>query len=135
MTTPEAHQAAYTGMLKNLEYIEEKKLADKITVYKRGAVILFENEVYEGQWLKEPMAKNAVEVERNRPWTLPERVAYAQAYDKLLEMLEAPNRHASALEIANIKALRSEAYQEIKVENEVMLTVSQFYNEELEEFT
>lgn len=45
MTTPASHQAGYTGMLDTVEKIEQGRLANKITIYRRGGIILYENEL------------------------------------------------------------------------------------------
>ena len=34
MTTPEAHQAAYKGLLSTIDLIETRKLADRLTIYR-----------------------------------------------------------------------------------------------------
>lgn len=48
MTPPEYHQAAYIGMMDTLQKIEQAKLVDKIIVYRRGAIILYENSLQNG---------------------------------------------------------------------------------------
>ncbi len=69
MTTPEAHQAAYDGLPITLARIESEKLADRVTIYRRGAVAIYENELRDGQWLREPQAAAVVQTERSRPLT------------------------------------------------------------------
>ena len=39
MTTPDAHQAAFDGMLVTLDRIESEKLADRLTIYRRGNLV------------------------------------------------------------------------------------------------
>ena len=110
MTTPEAHQAGYEGLLNTLELIEKEKLADKLTIYKRGAVILYENELQGTFWKHPPQARFILESERNRDWTMDEKLAYAYSFDKLLELIQLPERKASLEEIKRMQSLREEAY-------------------------
>jgi predicted ABC-type ATPase len=109
MTTPEAHQAAYAGMPATLERIERDKLADRLTIYRRGAEAIYSNELQGGQWMREPQARAVVEAERARPMTLPERRDYAQSFDRLAEQLARPERQASAEETRKLADLRRQA--------------------------
>jgi hypothetical protein len=101
MTTPEAHKAGYDGMLQTLERIERDKLADRVTIYRRGAEVIYSNALQGGQWIREPQARTVVEAERARPMTLQERQDYAAGFDKLVDMLV--KRQASAEEIRKIE--------------------------------
>ena len=67
MTAPEAHKAAYDGMLVTLERIERDKLADRVTIYRRGGVAIYTNELHGGQWVRQPQARATMEAERARP--------------------------------------------------------------------
>jgi methyl coenzyme M reductase gamma subunit len=78
MTTPKAHQAAYDGLPITLAQIESEKLADRVTIYRRGAVAIYENELRDGKWLHEPQAAAIVEAERSRPLTPAEAQAYRE---------------------------------------------------------
>lgn len=116
MTTPEAHRAAYDGMPVTLERIERDKLADRVTVYRRGAEAIYSNELHGGQWAREPQARAVVEAERARPMTLQERRDYAQGFDKLADMLARPERQASADELRKVEGLRRQAKAELAAE-------------------
>ncbi|GHT82468.1 hypothetical protein AGMMS49960_09250 [Betaproteobacteria bacterium] len=109
MTTPEAHRAGYDGMLTTLDRIEREKLADRVTIYRRGAEAIYSNELRGGQWAHEPQARAVVEAERARPMTLQERRDYAGGFDKLADMLAKPERQASAEEIRKVADLQREA--------------------------
>jgi len=109
MTTPEAHQAAYDGMLQTLGRIEGQKLADRVTIYRRGAEAINSDELQGGQWAREPQARAVVEVERDRPMTLQERREYAKGFDEIADMLAKRERQASAEEIRKVAELRREA--------------------------
>ena len=109
MTTPEAHKAAYDGMLETLERIESEKLADSVTIYRRGADAIYFNELQGGQWKQQPQASSVVKKERDRPMTLQERRDYARGWDDLASMLTKPERRASALEKRNIASLQQQA--------------------------
>jgi len=109
MTTPEAHKAAYDGMLNTLERIEREKLADRVTIYRRGNEAIYSNMLENGQWTHEPKARTSVEAERERPMTLLERKEYASGFDKIANMLSRPERQASAKEVSQIEAFRRQA--------------------------
>ena len=107
MTTPEAHQAAYDGLPITLARIEAEKLADCLTIYRRGAVTIYENELRDGQWLHEPQAAAIVEAERARPMTPAEAEAYREGFDKLTALIRAPGRNATPAEIAKMDQLQA----------------------------
>jgi len=114
MTSPEAHRAGYDGMLVTLERIENNKLADRVTVYRRGNVAIYSNELHGGQWAHEPQARAVVEAERARPMTAQECRDYTQSLDRLAAMLALPERQASADEVRQVDELRRQARAEVK---------------------
>jgi predicted ABC-type ATPase len=116
MTTPEAHRAAYDGIPVTLERIERDKLADRVTVYRRGAEAIYSNELHGDQWAREPQARAVVEAERARPMTLQERRDYTQGFDKLANMLAQPTRQASAEEIRRVDNLQRQAKSALAAE-------------------
>lgn len=116
MTTPQAHQAAYDEMPATVERIERDKLADRVTLFRRGAEAIYTNELNGGEWVKEPQARAALEAERSRTMTLQERRSYAKGFDKLAELLARPERHASAEEVKNVDDLRRRAKHELAAE-------------------
>jgi len=116
MTTPEAHQAAYDGMLHTLERIEREKLADRVTIYRRGNEAIYSNTLENGQWKHEPQARIAVEAERERPLTLVERKEHADGFDKIANLMSRSERQASAEEIHRIKILRHQAHALYSIE-------------------
>lgn len=116
MTTPQAHQAAYDGMPTTVERIERDKLADRVTLFRRGAEAIYTNELNGGEWMKEPQARAALEAERSRPMTLQERRSYAKGFDKLAELLARPERQASAEEVKNVDDLQRRAKRELAAE-------------------
>lgn len=109
MTTPAAHQAAYEGLPVTLARIEAEKLADRVTIYRRGADILYQNEVRDGQWIGAPQAAAIVLAERARPLSPAEAAAYAESLEKLAAMLRAPGRKATAEDIDRVEMLRRAA--------------------------
>lgn len=116
MTTPEAHKAAFDGMPVTLERIEGDKLADRVTIYRRGAEAIYTNELQGGQWAQEPQARATLEAERSRPMTIQERRSYAEGFDRLAELVARPERQASAAEVKNVDDLRQRAKQELSAE-------------------
>ena len=63
MTTPEAHQAGYEGMLRTIDQIETQKMADRLTIYRRDQEVFFCNELKSWRWLREPRRRGG----RTRP--------------------------------------------------------------------
>jgi len=113
MTLPDAHQEAYDGLPVSVEKIEKERLADSLTIYTRGAVVIYQNELVNGNWRNPAKAREALEEGRKCPLNLPE---YAERFDRLLDMIQAPQRGASVDEINAIKSLREQAYKEITVQ-------------------
>lgn len=109
MTTPEAHRAAYEGMVRTLDRIEGEALADRLTLYRRGAEVVYSNELQGGQWKYPPTASQALEKERSRPWTLDERQAFLNTADKIDAMLRAPGRKATPADYQAADAIRRRA--------------------------
>lgn len=116
MTTAEAHQAAYTGMPTTVERIEREKLADRVTIYRRGAETIYFNELQAGQWVNEPKARTALEVERSRPMNLQERRSYVEGFDRLAERISRPERQATVDEINAIKDLQLRSKRDLVAE-------------------
>lgn len=77
-TVPQSHDAAYKGMLSTVEHLERERLPDRMAVYRRGNVLLYENHLQSGTWSREPRARQAIEAERARPWTPEERNVYVR---------------------------------------------------------
>ena len=116
MTAPEAHQAAYEGMLGTLERIEGDKLADRVTIFRRRGEAIYTNELRDGQWTHAAGAREAVEAERARPMSLEERRAYVEGYERLAAMATKPGRNATAEEVERIARLRQQARRELMAE-------------------
>lgn len=113
MTAPHSHRDAYNGMPETLERIERERLADRVTIFRRGGQAIYSNELQDGQWKQEPQARQVLDAERARPLTLQERQAYAVGYDKLAEQMTKPGRNASPDELAHVHELRTQAHREL----------------------
>jgi fido (protein-threonine AMPylation protein) len=109
MTTPESHKAAFDGMPGTVELIEREKLANRVTIYRRGAEMIYTNELRAGEWVNRPQAREVLEIERARPMTLQELLSYAEGFDRLTELLARPERSGSADEIKRVEDLRQKA--------------------------
>jgi hypothetical protein len=101
--------ATMDGMLRTLDRIEADKLANRVTIYRRGAEAIYSNELQDRQWIREPRARAVVEAERARPMTPQERRDYAKGFDELADMLARPERQASAEELGKIADLQRQA--------------------------
>lgn len=113
MTAPHSHRDAYNGMPDTLERIERERLADRVTVYRRGGQAIYSNELQDGEWKQAPQARQVLEAERARPLTLQERQAYAEGFDRLAEQMARPGRNASADELRQVHELRTQARREL----------------------
>ena len=77
MTTTEAHSAALTGMLATLDRIQDERLADRLTLYRRGGEVIGHLDLTGSPIANEPRARELVERERSRPLT-PQESRYKQ---------------------------------------------------------
>ena len=77
MTTIEAHSAALTGMLATLDRIQDERLADRLTLYRRGGEVIGYLDLTGSPKANEPRARELVERERSRPLT-PQESQYKQ---------------------------------------------------------
>lgn len=121
MTTHQAHMAAYRGMPHTLERIERDKLADRITIFRRGAVPIYENELKGEQWARPPAARAALEAERGRPFTLSEHRALISGYAALLDMQKQPGRNPTTEEQQQLGELHREALRDLSANRHALL--------------
>lgn len=113
MTAPHSHRDAYEGIPTTLERIERERLADRVSLYRRGGQVIYANELDNGEWRKPPQARDVLEAERNRPPTLGERQAYADGFEKLHASLTKPGRNASSEEVHAVVLLRDQSRREL----------------------
>ena len=109
-TVPASHEAAYRAMPGTLEAIERDRLADRVAVYARGGVQLYENTLQAGQWSRSPGAREAVEAERVRPAA--HLVIHRVAATKMANMT---TRAAPAEDLHYARSVRVAAYLETDV--------------------
>ncbi len=72
----ENHDACAAALVATLRMVETEKLADRITVVRRGMVPLYGNELVGGVWARTPGAARAVEAERVRWWSAAESASF-----------------------------------------------------------
>ncbi|MEU5013377.1 zeta toxin family protein [Streptomyces sp. NPDC021749] len=70
------HDACAKEMLQTLAVIEAEQLADRITVVRRDGTVLYDNELIDGAWRRQPAADRAVACDRRRPWTARETAVF-----------------------------------------------------------
>lgn len=114
MTAPHSHRDAYEGIPVTLERIERERLADRVSLYRRGGQVIYSNELADGEWRQPPRARDVLEAERSRPPTLDERRAYAEGFDRLRESLAKPGRAATAAEVQAVDELRERSHRELR---------------------
>lgn len=121
MTTHQAHMAAYRGMPHTLERIERDRLADRITLLRRGVIPIYENELKAGQWARQPAAREALEAERSRPLTLAEHRSLIAGYAALLDMHKQPGRNPTTDEHQQLAELHSSAQRDFTANRHAIL--------------
>ncbi|MEV7417707.1 zeta toxin family protein [Streptomyces sp. NPDC089919] len=68
------------GLLATLAVVEAEKLADRVTVVRRGMEPVYGNELTaDGAWARPPAAAGAVRAERLRPWDAPRTRRFQRA--------------------------------------------------------
>ncbi len=84
LTLRDNHDSAYTGVLSTADTIDQQRLADAVSVYRRGDVLLYANDLTDnGDWRWPPGTRRAIEQERARPWTAQESERFAATYERL----------------------------------------------------
>jgi hypothetical protein len=74
---PAVHDECCAGVLRGAAAVDAGGLADSAVAYRRSGEVVYANHVdADGNWLEPARLAEAVEEERRRPWTEPERVAY-----------------------------------------------------------
>jgi len=88
------HDATYTGVLDTADRVDELRLADAVSVYRRGGgQPLYANQLTDhGQWQQPPATRSAMETERGRPWTGEETTRFRAAAESLADRLPASLR-------------------------------------------
>lgn len=88
MTTTEAHQNALRGMLDTLDRIQDGRLADRLTVYRRGGEVIHSIDLTGPALASEPRARELVERERNRPLSSQEAQYKQREIERLTPILQ-----------------------------------------------
>jgi hypothetical protein len=73
----ENHDSCAKNMLSTLAVIEAEQLAHRVTVVRRGGIVLYTNELTAaGGWRRQPAAERVVRLDRSRLWTAPETAVF-----------------------------------------------------------
>ncbi|WP_053687289.1 zeta toxin family protein [Streptomyces sp. IGB124] len=84
LSVPEKVEAAYTGMLEYADIVDAQRLADSVSVYRRGeSKPRYINLLSSGQWEEPPRFRQALREARNTPWSPQETEAFLRVQDKL----------------------------------------------------
>lgn len=87
-TTPQAHQAALDGMLATLDRIQDGRLADRLTIYRRGGEVIHSFDLSGWGGAEDLRARAVVQNERERPLSAEVRDYVSGEYDRLLPAFE-----------------------------------------------
>lgn len=88
MTTSEAHHAALAGMLATLDRIQDERLADRLSVYRRGGEVIGRFDLSGPAKADAPRARELVERERSRPLTAEEARYKHREIERLTPILQ-----------------------------------------------
>jgi len=88
MTTPQAHKAGFDGMLATLDQIQDERIADRLTIYRRGGEILHQFDLSAPERDDAPRARGIVEQERARSFTHEEEIYLRSEMKRLQPALE-----------------------------------------------
>lgn len=88
MTTTEAHQNALRGMLDTLDRIQDGRLADSLTIYRRGGEAIHRLDLTAPAKADEARARELVEGERNRPLSAQEAQYKQREIERLTPILQ-----------------------------------------------
>ncbi|MFI1585646.1 zeta toxin family protein [Embleya sp. NPDC020630] len=95
------HDACAQALPEVLAVVEAERLADRVTVVRRDASVVYANELDAmGEWLLPPAAAAAVLKERARPWSAPETLRFRAelaAADRRLHHEPMPEDHRLAV--------------------------------------
>lgn len=97
------HDAAYTGMPQTLQQIEDEKLYDSLTVYKRDGSVVFRSDRDDPK----TGVVQALEAARNEPWSQEKFMDYQRQADSLISRIK--TRGGPEEQIADISRLKKEA--------------------------
>ncbi|WP_328902034.1 zeta toxin family protein [Streptomyces sp. NBC_00441] len=87
---PQWHDAAYSGVLDTADQIDALRAADTIYVARRDGTLLHTNQLSpKGAWSLGLATSQAIEAERNRPWTATESSHFLQKQGQLRRELSA----------------------------------------------
>lgn len=107
--TKDNHDAAYAGIYKTVAVVEAARAVDAIQIYNQSHRVIYEAAVQDGWWSRTPMAAKVMDLERNRALSLAERAELVANYARIIEMLQAPQREATAAERATVAGLAEQA--------------------------
>jgi hypothetical protein len=105
------HDDCYKGMLESVQQIQERSLADRISVYSRGGVEIYPTA--NGQPVSGD-ARSVIEKERDRPFTPEEKVDLARGWDGVMK--KARDRHAPAEEVESYIRHSKEAHLAVQAD-------------------
>jgi predicted ABC-type ATPase len=88
LTVPEKHEASYNGILETADLIDSGRVADSVSVRRRGGDPIYSNHLTaSGEWASPPATRAAIENERDRQWTPEESAEFTATQKKLADGL------------------------------------------------
>ena len=91
-TSIEAHDAGYYGMPKTIEQVEQLKLADRISVYRRGHnTPIYDNFLSPYDGYVSSKIQIVIENERTKVWSFEEKKLYRQGWDQVIQKMKNRN--------------------------------------------
>lgn len=88
-TTKATHDSAYSGLPATLESLERSNAVDAITLFNRDHGVIYANRQEDGQWVKMPAARQALDIERGRELTQDEKKELALGWASVVNSQKA----------------------------------------------
>lgn len=108
-STKDNHDIAFEGVLRAVEAVELARAVDALRIYDKDHQPIYESGLVAGKWSREPMGASAMHAERSRPLTLAEHGELVANYERIGQMLAAPERRASPSEVGAVAGLADQA--------------------------
>lgn len=108
-STKDNHDIAFAGVLKTVAAVEAAQAVAAIRIYDKDHRAIYIAALNHGVWSRQPAAAATMDAERSRPLTLAERGELVANYERIGQMLAAPERRASPAEAGTIAGLADQA--------------------------
>lgn len=117
------HDAGASGMLETLRQIERTKSADRVLVADRAGMVLYDNELVNGDWRDPPTGVDVVLSERLRSRNPAELQTIERGWNDVIDSMQL--RQAPATEVARVRDLAAVDMQFFRARTPLVASSSQ----------